>query len=99
MEQSPSCETNRFVASQEIPRVLLNPKDHYHIQKCPPPVPILSQLDPVQPSRPCHHGMERPQVKDGGTASNMEGSCEYTDSEVEDSRQGVVLQLGGWTRC
>jgi hypothetical protein len=24
---------------------------------------------------PCHHGMERPQVADGGTASNMEGSC------------------------
>jgi hypothetical protein len=26
---------------------------------------------------PCHHGMARPQVADGGTASNMEGSCEY----------------------
>ena len=25
---------------------------------------------------PCHHGMARPQVADGGTASNMEGSCE-----------------------
>jgi hypothetical protein len=24
---------------------------------------------------PCHHGMARPQVADGGTASNMEGSC------------------------
>ena len=23
---------------------------------------------------PCHHGMARPQVADGGTASNMEGS-------------------------
>jgi hypothetical protein len=27
----------------------------------------------------CHHGMARPQVVDGGTASNMEGSCEYTE--------------------
>jgi hypothetical protein len=27
---------------------------------------------------------------------NMEGSCEYA---VADSRQGVVLQLGGWARC
>jgi len=27
--------------------------------------------------RPYHHGMVRPQVADGGTASNMEGSCEY----------------------
>jgi hypothetical protein len=24
----------------------------------------------------CHHGMARPQVADGGTASDMEGSCE-----------------------
>jgi hypothetical protein len=24
---------------------------------------------------PCHHGMARPQVADGGTASYMEGSC------------------------
>ena len=23
---------------------------------------------------PCHHGMARPRVADGGTASNMEGS-------------------------
>jgi hypothetical protein len=25
---------------------------------------------------PCHHGMARPQVADGGTASDKEGSCE-----------------------
>jgi hypothetical protein len=25
---------------------------------------------------PCHHGMARPQVANGGTASYMEGSCE-----------------------
>jgi hypothetical protein len=25
---------------------------------------------------PCHHGMARPQVTDGGTASDMEGSYE-----------------------
>jgi hypothetical protein len=28
---------------------------------------------------PCHHGMARPQAKDVGTASNMEGSCEYIE--------------------
>jgi hypothetical protein len=26
-----------------------------------------------------HHGMAHPQVEDGGTASNMEGSCEYIE--------------------
>jgi hypothetical protein len=52
MGHSPSWESNRFSASQEIPRNFWNPQVHYWIHNNPPPVPILIKKNPVHTLHP-----------------------------------------------
>jgi len=58
MEHSPTSEANRFSSSQEIPRILWNPKVHSQQPAiCPYPQPDPSSPHPFIPllEDPCQH--------------------------------------------
>jgi len=47
LEQIPRSEANHHSASQEIPRLLWNPKVHYLVHTILPLVSVLKQIHPV----------------------------------------------------
>jgi hypothetical protein len=68
----------KFKCKTQVPKVntfLLTPWSRVLLEKLTVNF-AASQEIPRIFAGPCHHGMARPQVADGGTASCMEGSCE-----------------------
>ena len=74
MQHIPIWQANSSSSSQEIPRILCNPKVHYRVHKRPPPASILSQINPIHPLT---HFL---QIHFNIIIPSMPGSCKLSPS-------------------
>jgi hypothetical protein len=66
------------------------------VRKCSDKENVLTCLRDHDEWVPCHNGVTRPQVADGGDGLQVwRVAANILNKPVEDSRQRVVLKLGG----
>jgi hypothetical protein len=97
MQHTPFWKTNSFLTSQQLPRILWNPKVHYRLHKSSPPVAILSHINPCS-TPPTPPSILRPAPRAKSLVSfpllcSTKG-LDQTLGNCESSVSGQFLRLG-----